>query len=300
MAFVPLSIAVIGAGGIGSAFAYRLATMGHDVTVVARPGSARLQQLESCGAIVLASGESAKVRVCAELDARIPYDLALVTTLAHQVDAFLPALTQSSAKSIQFMFNCVEPERLRSAAGPERSSFGMPFIRATIGKNGRLDWGLNPGQKTLHGDPRWSALFDACGIPSAYEPEMARWVRCHAPVCIALESVAVAAKVRGAGASWREATIAARGMLAAFAVTKSLGGALYPAAKVTMARSPAFLLAAVMWCLSRISSFRELLATGASECRALVDTMVEAGASADPALPDALVAIRAMKPPLPR
>jgi 2-dehydropantoate 2-reductase len=37
----PLHIAIVGAGRIGSAFAFQLARTGnHDVTVVARPGSA--------------------------------------------------------------------------------------------------------------------------------------------------------------------------------------------------------------------------------------------------------------------
>lgn len=40
----PLRIVVLGAGKIGSAFAFQLARTGHhDVTVVARPGSVRLQ-----------------------------------------------------------------------------------------------------------------------------------------------------------------------------------------------------------------------------------------------------------------
>ncbi len=52
----PLSIAVIGIGGIGSTFAYYLARAGHDVTVVARPGSPRLQQLQREGGIVRDTG----------------------------------------------------------------------------------------------------------------------------------------------------------------------------------------------------------------------------------------------------
>jgi 2-dehydropantoate 2-reductase len=35
-------------------------------------------------------------------------------------------------------------------------------------------------------------------------------------------------------------------------------------------------MAAVLWFMSRLRSFRELLATGAAECAALVDTMVSA------------------------
>ena len=59
----PRSIAVVGVGGIGSSFAYQLARKGHDVTVVARPGSARLHQLQRDQGIVRKTGERADVRV---------------------------------------------------------------------------------------------------------------------------------------------------------------------------------------------------------------------------------------------
>ena len=53
----PLSIAVLGVGKIGSVFAYQLARAGHRVTVIARPGSTRLQQLRRDNCIVLKTGE---------------------------------------------------------------------------------------------------------------------------------------------------------------------------------------------------------------------------------------------------
>ena len=94
-----LRIAVLGAGKIGSTFAFQLArTGGHDVTVVARPGSVRLQQLERDNAIIDVQGERASVRVSSTLDEQAPYDLVIVTLLAHQTDALLPALQRSAAK----------------------------------------------------------------------------------------------------------------------------------------------------------------------------------------------------------
>ncbi len=49
----PLRIAIVGVGDIGSAFAFHLAGEGgHDVTVVARLGSARLSQLTRDEAII--------------------------------------------------------------------------------------------------------------------------------------------------------------------------------------------------------------------------------------------------------
>jgi 2-dehydropantoate 2-reductase len=49
----------------------------------------------------------------------------------------------------------------------------------------------------------------------------------------------------------------------------------------------------MLWSLSRVRSFRDLLATGKAECVALIDTMVAAAPLAEP--PAVALAIRAMK-----
>jgi 2-dehydropantoate 2-reductase len=59
---------------------------------------------------------------------------------------------------------------------------------------------------------------------------------------------------------------------------------------------PNFLIAFLLWVFSRITSMRELLATGLNECRALIDTMVAAAAKAKPPLPAAVKAVLAIKP----
>jgi 2-dehydropantoate 2-reductase len=57
---------------------------------------------------------------------------------------------------------------------------------------------------------------------------------------------------------------------------RSLGYDVYPRAKKRIDGSPPWVVAMVLWFMSRIRSFRELLATGQAECCALVDTMVSA------------------------
>jgi 2-dehydropantoate 2-reductase len=292
----PLSIAVLGIGGIGSTFAYHLARAGHDVTAVARPGSLRLQQLQRDGGIVRHTGERAEVRVTGELDEEAAYDLVVVTLLAPQVDTVLPALARSKARAVQLMGNMLDPERPRDAVGAERCSFGMPFVMATVDGDGKLHATLNPGQRSLHGDRRWVELFEKAGLPSAFEADMPLWLRCHAPVGASFESIAVAGMRRGGGASWAEAMTVARGMRAGFAVVKALGHRLYPASKARMAACPTFVLAGMLWSVSRVTSFRELLATGVKECRALVDALAAAAETATPALPTQAAALRAMKP----
>ena len=126
----PLRIAVLGAGKIGSTFAFQFARAGgHEVTAIARPGSVRLQQLQRDRGVIDVKGEQASVRVIDMLDEETPYDLLIVTLLAHQTDALFPALQRSAAKCIQFMFNTFHPERLQDAIGAERCAFGMPFVQ---------------------------------------------------------------------------------------------------------------------------------------------------------------------------
>ena len=292
----PLTIAVIGVGGIGSTFACYLARAGHDVTVVARRGSPRLAQLQRDKGIVTKAGERPAMGVADHLDETIPYDLVVVTTLAHQVDAILPALRRSQAKAVQFMFNTFEPERLSAAIGDHRCSFGMPFVAATVRGDGALNATINPGQKTLHGDQRWVELFQSAGLPSSFEADMPLWLRCHAPMCIAMESICASGQRRGGGATWAEAMAVARGVHAGYAVIAGTGYRVYPAAKSTLNAAPTMVIAAMLWFVSRIKAFRELLATGVGECRALADVMAAAAGTATPPLPAAGAAILAMKP----
>jgi 2-dehydropantoate 2-reductase len=291
-----MRIAVIGVGGIGSAFAFQLArTGGHDITVVARPGSPRFLQLARDQRIVKATGESVDVHVTETLDEEIAYDLVLVTMLAHQVEAVVPALRRSATKRIQFMFNNFEPEKLRDAVGADRCSFGMPFIQATLDASGKLNAKIGAGgQRSKMDSEACVAIFNQAGIPAVFEPEMLLWLRCHAPLGAALESACVAGMRRGGGASWAESMAIARGMQESFTLIERLGYRIYPSMKAWLHAAPAWLVAVLLWSLSRVRSVRELLATGVNECRALVDVLA---ANASEVLePVAARKILAMKP----
>ncbi len=276
-----LSIAVLGVGAIGSTFAYYLSRAGHDVTVVARPASQRFQQLSRDQAIVLESGEKAKARVADALDEGTAYDLIVVTTLDYQVDALLPSLQRCKAACVLFMFNTLKPERLEQAIGKARCAFGMPFVMSRLSSEGRLEAKISPSRKTLHGDQRWVSLFQHAGIPSAYEAEMELWLRCHVPLCVAMESIATKAQRRGGSASWQDAMVVARAMQGGFSIVKHLGHPLYPTAKKILDRTPNVLIACMLCLISRNRSFRELLSTGANECRALVACLLSSAIGLD-------------------
>jgi 2-dehydropantoate 2-reductase len=291
-----MNIAVVGVGGIGSAFAFQLARTGHhEVTVVARPGSPRLEQLKRDNGILHVKGERADVRLTDALDEEKPYDLVVVTLLAHQVGAVLPSLKRSAAKCVLFMFNNFNPERLRDALGSERCAFGMPFIQAFLSGDGKLNTTIGAGgQKTRLSHQVCVDVFNAAGLPAVLEPDMLLWLRCHAPLCIAFESISVAAMRRGSGGSWSQSMVIARGVQEGFALIRALGYRIYPSGKALLDAGPAWVVAGMLWLMSRIPSFRELLATGAGECRALVDDLVMAATGANP--PVSVARIAAMKP----
>ncbi len=291
-----LRIAVIGAGSIGSAFAFQLARAGgHHVTAIARPGSLRFQQLQRDGAVVNTKGEQAELQVADKLDEQLPYDLLLVTLLAHQVEVVLPALQRSAAKTILFMFNNFEPERLSEALGSERCSFGMPFIQARLDQDGKLSAKIGAaGQKSKINNQAWVNVFNAAGLPAVLEANMFLWLRCQVPLGAAFESVSVAAMRRGGGASWKEAMVIARGAQESFTLIQRLGYRIYPLGKAFLHRSPTWVLASILWSMSRVSSFRELLATGLNECRALVDALVASASRNEQSI--SVSTIAAMKP----
>ena len=81
---------------------------------------------------------------------------------------------------------------------------------------------------------------------------------------------------------------------ASFTLITALGYEIYPCTKRRIAGSPTAVVAAIFWFLSRVRSFRELLATGRAGCCALIETLVAAGRLVQP--PVDVSDIQAMKP----
>jgi 2-dehydropantoate 2-reductase len=288
-----LSIAVIGAGRIGTAFAYQLRRAGHDVTIVARPDSVRLAQLQRDHGVVLTTGERAGTTVADHLDEQTPFDLVIVTVLAHQVGALLPALQRSQARCVHFMFVTPEAGRLRSAVGARRATFGMAAVLATLDGDGKLGLTI-PKTKAMHGDQRWVDLFEAAGMPSSLEEDMGRWLRSQTPLTIAMESVAVAGMRHKRGATWAEAKTGAKGLRAGFSILRGHGETPYPGSKNQISRAPRFLLTLILWGVSR-SRFRETVGNSSEECRGLIG-LLAGEARQQPTMRKAVDAVVALRP----
>ena len=108
----------------------------------------------------------------------------------------------------------------------------MPFVQATIDKQGRLYARVGKGgQKSKMDDQRWVEVFTRAGLPAVFEPNMLLWLRCHVPLCIAFESVSVAGSRRGGGAAWKASMVLARGVQESYTLLQRLGYEIYPSGK---------------------------------------------------------------------
>ncbi|WP_044987227.1 ketopantoate reductase family protein [Sorangium cellulosum] len=278
-----MKIAIVGAGRIGSTFAFQLARAGHEVTVVAR--GARLAQLRRDEAIVTAAGERAAVGVSAALDEAAAWDLVLVTVLAPQVDAVLPALAASAAKTVMFMFNTFEPlGRLRDAVGAARFAFGFPAILATLDDGKLTSRIVTRGMVTPVTDAAWARVFTDAGIPAVVEPDMESWLRAHAAAVVPVMVAVATAHARKAGVSWTEAMDLARALEEGLRLVRQLGNTLTPAPIAALSRLPTPAAAALVWTLSRVEALRKTGAAGPGEPRALIDAMAAAAPGRTPAL----------------
>jgi 2-dehydropantoate 2-reductase len=283
-----MQIAILGAGRIGSTFAWRLGRAGHDVTVIAR--GKRLEELQRDPAITSVDDERVAVKVAAALDPATPYDLVLVTVLAHQVEPLLPSLKASSAKTVMFMFNTVAPlAPLRDAVGAERFAFGFPTIIAFF-ENGKLRSTVSsPGLETTVTSETWRKVFADAGFPAVVTDDMESWLRAHAAFVIPLMLAGCVVEPRKRGLSWAEAKPYAAAFVEGFSVVRHLGNKVIPSSVAMMERLPIGVAHFAIWASSRMSSVIDLGKMGPIEPVALIDGFTALA-------PDKTAALRAIRP----
>lgn len=217
-----MKIAILGTGAIGSTFAFQLARHAHDVTVIAR--GKRLEQLQAEQAIVTVTGERAAVTVSAALDPAINFDLVLVVVLASQVDAVLPTLEASAAKTVMFMFNTLAPlSRLRDVVGQERFAFGFPAILASLTDGKLKSKAFAHPASSITTDAVWAKVFSDAGIPTIVYNDIEAWVHTHAVVMVPMMAISWVAHTRQTGVSWTEARTYALALREGFALVQQLG-----------------------------------------------------------------------------
>jgi 2-dehydropantoate 2-reductase len=282
-----MNIAIVGAGRIGSTFAFHLSRAGHDITAIAR--GSRLETLRRDEAIVSVDGKRAPVRAAAELDEAVPYDLVIVTVLAHQVGSLVPVLAKSAARSVLFLFNTFETiDRWRDAIGAQRFSFGFPSMIAFF-DDGRLrSRVVGPGLVTTLDSAKWAAVLQAAGMPAELELDMNSFLRSHVAFVVPTMLAAHLTYERDTELRWSEAKQLTAALLEGLALVRELGHTLKPAFVVWLARLPSFVLTALLWIFGRTAAVKDLAELGPGEARELIDAM----AAAAPGRTPKLVALR--------
>ena len=284
----PLSIAIIGAGRIGSSFAYLLAKAGHDVTLIARPGSNRLAQISRDGGIVLTTGERATATIDDQLDEGRPYDAVFVTVLAHQVGPLLPALKRSKAGTVVFTFATPEADRLATAIGPDRAQFGFAGVLATLDADGRLDLTIQRVKAVME-DQRWVDLFTEAGAPAKRDPQLRTKLRGRATLTLAMESVTAMGMAHGRGANLAEARLGVRAIKGAAKILRASGDK-----SVGPGQAPGLVLAGLLLWASR-APFRTAVGNSDSEVKGLIDLYVAEARSLG-GLEQSIDALEALRP----
>jgi 2-dehydropantoate 2-reductase len=278
-----MKIAIIGAGRMGSAFAWYLSRAGHEVTLVAR--GERLAKLQQDGAIVSVDGVSAKVEAAAALDTTVEWDGVLVTVLAHQVAPLLPVLKESKAKSIVYLFNTVQAlQPLRDAVGAERAVVGFPtgFVLLVDGK---LKATFNgPGQEIAVDSQAWAEVFRAAKLKTIVVQDMESFLRTHAAFVIPLMASGVLVYGRGSGTTWSESRTYARALKEGVAIVLRLGNTLVPSNIAFLVKLPVAVLTLAIFLMNKTQVQRDFGSFGPGEVRELIDGMQALAPGAAPAM----------------
>jgi 2-dehydropantoate 2-reductase len=283
-----MHILVIGAGRIGSAFAFHLSLAGHDVAVLAR--GARLKTLSREGEILAIDGRRASIGVVSAISSTTAYDLVLVTVLAHQVESLLPSLCASAAKSVLFMFNTFDTtRRWREAVGVDRFEFGFPNMIAFF-EDDKLRSVVNgPGMVTTLTSSRWAGVFKRAGLPTEVERDMDSWLRTHVAFVVPLMVAAQWTWKRDTPLTWEEARRLVHALREGLVLVRSLGHEIKPGVVAFFGRLPAPILTGLLCAFSRTSAVRNMGAFGPDEVRSLIDAMAAAG-------PQRTVALQSIRP----
>lgn len=283
-------IAILGAGAVGTAWAFSLIRANHQVTLIAR--GARLARLRQDNNFIYSRGydKSANpikvpVDVDTALDSSKPWDLVVVTILAHQLDDTLLSTLKACQPSTQilFLFNTfADLESYRQAVGSHRFISGFPAISALFQEDGTIVHSF-PFASVIS-DETWCAVFMDAGIPCVIEKDMQSWLRTHVAVAVGLLSVMLPAGDISRGASWQEAYKGARIVLEGSRLVGKLGNRWTPWHHALIFRLPVFLTALLLWIASRVPRIREITQTSPTPRNELInlsDAMIKLAPSPD-------------------
>jgi len=267
-------------GAVGTTLAYRLTRYGaHQVTAVAR--SKRLEQLTSAkGHITDASARKQPVKlaqVASALPVDEPFDVVLVTVLAHQLDEdLLNMLAASKAAKIMFMFNTVQPLSTYSdRVGASRFEFCFPIVMSLLDDQGELKHSIvTSGGGWPTTSAMFTAMFKEVGIKTYVEPRMQSWLRSHAVIIVALMGMVQKAKRRDSRITitWADAKLATQALSEGCDFVRELHEDVTPGFIDFLARWSR-LTTFIFWILGKTPMMAETAKYSPREAQALIDAM---------------------------
>ena len=179
-----MRIVVLGAGVQGTVFAVRLATVGHQVTLVSRPG--RAAELRREGATIQDVRapliRTQALPVLEKLPPDFVADMCLVTVRRDQIEAVLPDLVKASAiPQLVLMGNHANrTDHLRAVLGRSRTVVAFPGI-AGYREGGIVRYLDIPQQHTAVEEraPEVGSLFREAGFRVDSVRDMEAWLQRH-------------------------------------------------------------------------------------------------------------------------
>jgi len=190
-----MNILFYGAGVIGSIYASKLVSAGHNVSVLAR--NRRHIQLEAGIKFhdsVSGRETISKVRVISELDQDSEYELIIVAVRSEQIDAIIPVLKKNKSKRILLMVNTPSGYgKWIQHLGADRLFVGFPAAGGYLDDCGGVHGFIMTGvhqlmQKTVVGNVELGnkkgaedivRLFRSSGFPTGYCANMDAWQKTH-------------------------------------------------------------------------------------------------------------------------
>lgn len=284
------TIAIIGAGPVGCAFATHLVKAGHDVTIVGR--GQRLANIQENGGVLAKESEKATeisktvVKAVGLLDTAQAWDLIILTVTADQFDEALLATLKGTRQTthILFMFNSFASlDKYFEVLGKDRCIMGFPAIMANFSDGVLVHKFLTFGMTTIVSSPEWRSIFAAAEITCTHEPDMQSWLRTHAAVIIGFMSAIVTASRKNAGVTWAEAGLSAGAVREALELVQKLGSSITPRLLYYLGvAAPEFMLTGLLWVLTRVPSLRgnpQARLYWQREMLGLADCMIDAAPS---------------------
>lgn len=257
-----MRILIYGAGVIGSVFAGKLASAGHDITVLAR--GERYREISGKGIILQDAysneKETCKVCVIDSLEQDDIYDYILVTLQKNQVMEVLPVLAQNKSPNIVLVVNnCLGYDEWVRQIGADRLMLGFPSAGGER-SNGAVTYFIGKGaarvfQTTTFGDycaagskrlDTLVKLFNGAKIPAVKCSDMDAWQKTHVAIVTSIGNALYKHNSNNyeLAGSKNDIALMLRGIKEGFAVLKKLGYRVTPA-KLWYFRLPVWLLAVV-------------------------------------------------------